>query len=219
MMTSILPSIQSSIEQILGMPILTYGASDSDVAASTIATEARKVAQNEQAVSKYTQKLDAATETLDYQQQELQRLTEERDACILRRTKLQHLVEDTEKLRQFSARKKSIEDDMARQQQICDDEQGAIASILKDSWRWMITPVLRQRLHDLQSVMASLQEKEQASKGQEVIIAYIQRAIREVYCPICDHPASPDERIKLEEKLSRLQTEAGGLSDEERSIV
>ena len=48
-------SIKSSIEQILGMPILTYGASDSDMAASTIATEARKVAQNEQAVSKYTQ--------------------------------------------------------------------------------------------------------------------------------------------------------------------
>src|SRR5699024_5875396 len=120
-----------SIEQILGMPILTYGASDAESAASTIATEARKVAQNEQAVARDTQKLDAETETLDYQQQELKRLCEERDACFLRRTKLQRLVADTERLREYSARKKSIEDDMARQQQICDDEQNAIAGILK----------------------------------------------------------------------------------------
>ena len=107
-------SIKSSIEQILGMPILTYGASDSESAASTIATEARKVAQNEEAVSKYTQKLDAEGDTLKYQQQELQRLKEERDACILNRNKLQNLVEDTEKLRQFSERKKNIEENMNR---------------------------------------------------------------------------------------------------------
>ena len=209
-------SIKSSIEQILGMPILSYGASDSDVAASTIATEARKVAQNEQAVSKYTQKLDAATETLEYQQQELQRLTDERNACILRRTKLQHLVEDTEKLRQFSARKKSIEEDMDRQRQICEDEQRAIANILKDSWQWMITPVLRQRLLDLQSAMADLHGKEQTSKGQEVVIAYIQQAIKDIYCPVCDHPVSPEEREKLETKISRIKAETGGLSPEEK---
>ena len=209
-------SIKSSIEQILGMPILTYGASDSDVAAAAIATEARKVAQNEQAVSKYTQKLDAATETLAYQQQELQRLTQERDACILRRTKLQHLVEDTEKLRQFSARKKSIEDEMDRQRQICDDEQKAIAGILKDAWRWMITPVLQQRLLDLQSAMAGLHEKEQTSKGQEVVIAYIQQAINDIFCPICDHPVSDDERTKLEAKLAQIKESAGGLSPEEK---
>lgn len=209
-------SIKSSIEQILGMPILTYGASDSDVAAAAIATEARKVAQNEQAVSKYTQKLDAATETLAYQQQELQRLTQERDACILRRTKLQHLVEDTEKLRQFSARKKSIEDEMDRQRQICDDEQKAIAGILKDAWRWMITPVLQQRLLDLQSAMAGLHEKEQTSKGQEVVIAYIQQAINDIFCPICDHSVSDDERTKLEAKLAQIKEAAGGLSPEEK---
>ena len=209
-------SIKSSIEQILGMPILTYGASDSDMAASTIATEARKVAQNEQAVSKYTQKLEAATETLEYQQQELQRLTDERDACILRRTKLQHLVEDTEKLRQFSARKKSIEEDMDRQRQICDDEQRAIASILKDSWRWMIAPALRQRLLDLQSAMSELHEKEQTSKGQEVVITYIQQAIKDIYCPVCDHPVSPEEKVKLEAKISRIKAETGGLSPEEK---
>lgn len=209
-------SIKSSIEQILGMPILTYGASDSDVAASTIATEARKVAQNEQAVSKYTQKLDAATETLEYQQQELQRLTDEQNACILRRTKFQHLVEDTEKLRQFSARKKSIEEDMDRQRQICEDEQRAIASILKDSWQWMISPVLRQRLLDLQSAMADLHGKEQTSKGQEVVIAYIQQAIKDIYCPVCDHPVSSEEREKLEAKISRIKAETGGLSPEEK---
>lgn len=210
-------SIKSSIEQILGMPILTYGASDADVAAATIATEARKVAQNEQAVSKYTQKLDAATETLDYQQQELQRLTAERDACILRKTKLQHLVEDTEKLRQFSARKKSIEEEMDRQQQICEEEQKAIAGLLKDSWRWMITPVLRQKLLELQTAMAGLQEKEKTSKGQEVVIAYLQQAIDDVFCPICDHPVSSEEKKKLEKKLAQIKEETGGLSPEEKS--
>lgn len=210
-------SIKSSIEQILGMPILTYGASDSDVAAATIATEARKVAQNEQAVSKYTQKLDETMDTLTYQQQELQRLTEERDTCILRRTKLQHLVEDTEKLRQFSARKKSIEEDIDRQQHICDDEQKAIASILKESWQWMITPVLRRRLQELQTAMSELHEKEQTSKGQEIVITYIQQAIDEVYCPVCDQPVSDDQRTKLIAKLSQYREQADGLTPEERT--
>lgn len=210
-------SIKNSIEQILGMPILTYGASDAESAASTIATEARKVAQNEQAVSRYTQKLDAETETLDYQQQELKRLCEERDACFLRRTKLQRLVADTERLREYSARKKSIEDDMARQQQICDDEQNAIAGILKDSWRWMITPVLRQRLVELESAMSDLHGKEQTSKGQEITIAFIQQAIEEIYCPVCDHLVSTEERGKLEAKIAQIKAESGGLSSEERA--
>ncbi len=209
-------SIKSSIEQILGMPILTYGASDSESAASTIATEARKVAQNEEAVSKYTQKLDAEEDTLKYQQQELQRLKEERDACILNRNKLQNLVEDTEKLRQFSERKKNIEENMNRQHQICDDEQRAIARILKDSWQWMIAPVLRKRLLDLQSAMADLHGKEQTSKGREIIIEYIQQAIKEIYCPVCDHPISQNEREKLEAKISRIKAETDGLSPEEK---
>ncbi len=209
-------SIKSSIEQILGMPILTYGASDSDFASAAIATEARKVVQNEQAVSKYTQNLDAVTETLEFQQEELNRLTEERNACIQRRTKLQHLVEDTEKLRQFSARKKSIEEDMRRQQQICDDEQQAIAGILKESWQWMIAPVLNQRLLDLQSEMTNLHNKEQTSRGQETVIAYIQQAIKEVYCPVCGHPVSPKEREVLEAKIANIKSETGGLSSEEK---
>ena len=105
---------------------------------------------------------------------------------------------------------------MDRQRQICDDEQRAIASILKDSWRWMIAPALRQRLLDLQSAMGELHEKEQTSKGQEAVITYIQQAIKDIYCPVCDHPVSPEEKVKLEAKISRIKAETGGLSPEEK---
>lgn len=209
-------SIKNSIEQILGMPILTYGASDAEVAAAAIATEARKVAQNEQAVSKYTQKVEAATETLTYQQQELQRLNDERNACLLQKTKLQRLVEDTEKLRQFAARKKSVEEAMDRQKEICDEEKKLIAEILKDSWRWMVTPVLQDRSAKLQTTLSALRQKEEVSKGQEIVISYIQQALDEVYCPICDHPATFDEREKLKAKIAQYKTATGGLSPDEK---
>ncbi len=212
-------SIKSSIEQILGMPILTYGAIDAEGAANSIATEARKVAQNEQAVSKYTKTLNEAVETLDYQTRELHRLKDEREACVLKRTKLQHLVDDTEKLRQYSFRKKTVLDDMKRQEQICDDERSAISGLLKNSWKWMITPVLKVKTDELREAISALHDKEQVSKGQEIVIDYIKKAIDDVFCPVCEHEVSPDERMKLGEKLSVLQEKSAGLTPEEREYL
>ena len=80
----------------------------------------------------------------------------------------------------------------------------------------MIAPVLRKRLLDLQSAMADLHGKEQTSKGREIIIEYIQQAIKEIYCPVCDHPISQNEREKLEAKISRIKAETDGLSPEEK---
>lgn len=209
-------AIKHSIEQILGMPILTFGASDSELAASAIATESRRVAQNEKAVSTYTQKLDIANDELSHQNSELQRLRNEQSKCLSRKNALQNLVNDTEKLRELSLKKNSIEADIKRQQQICEEEKQAIANILKDSWKWMISPVLRQKQSDLKSAMAYLHEKEQASNDQETAIAYIQKAIRDVYCPVCDHHILPAEVEKLEVKIAQIKESLLGLSQEEK---
>lgn len=209
-------SIKNSIEQILGMPILTFGKSDSSEAAKILTQKAQKIAQSIDAVSKYLETYNGNDEKINYYQKEHERLTAERNTCISRRVKLQKLVENTEKLRQISEQKKRIENDMALKNQICDSEKNTIKSIIKDSWRWMIAPVLSKKLLDLQSNMATLQKKEQISREGETVISYIKQAIKDINCPVCDHSLSPEDRKKLETKIARIKSEIGGLTPEER---
>jgi len=209
-------SIKNSIEQILGMPILAYGEIDANEAASEIATEARKVVQNEDTVKKYSQKIDELTESLKHQEDELNRLQNNKNTRLQEKARLQRLVADTDKLREYSSKKRDIESKINAQLQICENEKSKITLLLKDSWKWMITPVLKTQNELLKSEIQLLQSKEQSAKGQEVIINFIKEAIDDVHCPVCDHEVLPSEKALLKNKLSVIQNSILGLTEPEK---
>ncbi len=212
-------SIKSSIEQILGMPILTFGAIDAGEAASYISTEARKVAQNEDAVAKYTKMLDSKTDEMDGQEKELQRLKDEQDEAILEKKKYQNLANDTEKLRTLIGRREDVLRKMEAQEERIREAKDALTTTLSDAWKWMIVPTLEAKRAEDQIVIDKLTDKEQTSKSQSVVISYIQKAIDDVYCPVCNHEVDSDEKRKLEARLEEYRKKTGGLSSEEKDLL
>lgn len=209
-------SIKASIEQILGMPILTYGAIDAGEAASSIATEARKVAQNEQAVSKYTKMLDSKNDELINQEKELKRLKDEQEQAILEKKKYQNLANDTEKLRNLITRKNEVIQKMEDQEGKISTAKEELSQLLADAWEWMILPTIQTKYEEDQTEISGLIGKERTSKDQEIVISYIKKAIDEIYCPVCDHEVTSEEKEKLESKLSLFQQQSGGLTIEEK---
>lgn len=210
-------SIKKSIEQILGMPILTYGASDARDVASYIATEARKVAQNEKTVSKYTKMLNEESDKLYHQEKELARLTGERDALITHRNQLNNIVNDTEKIRQFLSRKREIEVSIAKQEETCESEKQAIAELLPEAWKWMIAPTVKSELERISIEIKTLHEKEKASESQKTVIAFIKKAIEDVYCPVCEHEVTSAEKQKLNDKITNFEELNSGLTKDEKN--
>ena len=210
-------SIKSSIEQILGMPVLTFGAIDAGEAASYIATEARKVAQNEEAVAKYTKMLNSKNDELQGQEDELQHLKNEQEESLIKKKKYQNLANDTEKLRILIGRKDEVLRKMELQEERIKEIKKTLTENLADAWKWMIIPTLEQKNNEDQTAINELTEKERNSKSQAVVISFIQKAIDDIYCPVCNHEVNSDEKCKLEARLDEYKKKTDGLSKEERS--
>ena len=209
-------SIKKSIEQILGMPILTYGEIDANSAAANIATAARKVAQNEDTVKQYTKKVEEKTESLNYQIEELNRLIEQRDAAIEEKNKYEQLASETQKLREAFEKKQGIIEKMNYQEEIYTTEKKEISAILNDSLKWMVFPIIDTKHNVVKQQITNLRNKERESKGQEKVIEFIQRAIDESSCPVCDHEIDHSELELLKQKIEQYKMQNEGLTDEEK---
>lgn len=209
-------SIKKSIEQILGMPVLTCGAADAKAATAAIGTEARKVAQNEDKTKKHAKAIEEKQEDLATQISEKNRLEALLAEKIADRTSLQSKVDDTAKLREFTERKRDIEAKIEEQKQIAENERVEIVDALKDAWKWMITPVIAAEIDSIQQETSELHKKELENKTQSALIEYIEKAVHEVECPVCGHEGTADEKAALAVKLDELKAALAGLSPEER---
>ena len=212
-------SIKKSIAQILGMPVLTNGALDAGHAVSVISTEARKVAQNEEKTKKHAKAIEEKQEDLDTQIGEKERLEKLLADTIVTKNELQNKVDDTQKLREFADKKKSIEQKIDNLNKTIESERQEVVKILSSAWRWMLAPVLTKAIDELEAETLELSEKESAGRVQSALIDYIAKAIEEPECPICGHINSKEERQSLTNKLAELNSGHHTLSDEEKKLL
>ncbi len=212
-------SIKKSIEQILGMPILTYGVIDISNASAVLETEARKVAQNEKAFQKHLKAIDEQNDMLTHQKEELARLTELRNEAFIEKKKFENLSEDSRKIREYTQRKQNIIEKIENQNDIIVSEKENIFYGLQDSWRWMITPVLTKRIEEMNESMSFLERVEKKSKDMQSTIEMIQKAIDEDDCPICNHSLSSDEKHELKKRIQQYQSNDDCLSDSDKALL
>ncbi|TQI67888.1 AAA family ATPase [Clostridium sp. KNHs216] len=209
-------SIKGAIEQILGLPVLTYGFADVKTARDKIATTATRIAQNDANTKIY------ATSIVDYeaekikQEEDRDRLIRKRDDLLAKKKQIQAEIDSTQKLRDLVARRTNIETAISGLEQQVVYLRAEVVELLKGSWKWMFTPTVQEVVDEIDSDISELKEKEVVASAQDKTIAYIQQAIDEVFCPVCDHEATEAEKVKLQGKIDFIRNRTVGLTSDEK---
>lgn len=209
-------SIKEAIEQILGLPFLTYGFADTKIARGKIATMATRSAQNDANTKTYAISISEFEAEKIKQEEERDRLIASRDELLAKKKQIQTEIEATQKLRELVAKRTNVDITIDGLQQQANDLRAEVTELLKNSWRWMFVPTVQEVVDGIDSSIAVLKQKEVAASAQDKIIAYIQKAIDDVFCPVCDHESTPSERSQLQLKINSIKNGTQVLSPDER---
>ena len=212
-------TIKSSIEQILGMPILTYGAADAKKAYDKYSTEATRVAQNDTNTSKYANQVARLKAEREGHEAEVEKLKKEREIQIAEKRRLEKEMQDTEKLRAYLERKRTIEATIKAKEEQITAEQESVLKLLESAWTWMIVPTGQKELDSLNSTVTTLNAKQSEAASQRRIVAYLREALESLQCPVCQHKPTEEERTILRERIRKIEAGTSDLSAEEESTL
>ena len=212
-------TIKSSIEQILGMPILTYGAADAKKAYDKYSTEATRVAQNDTNTSKYANQVARLKAEREGHEAEVEKLKKEREIQIAEKRRLEKEMQDTEKLRAYLERKRTIEATIKAKEEQITAEQESVLKLLESAWTWMIVPTVQKELDSLNSTVTTLNAKQSEAASQRRIVAYLREALESLQCPVCQHKPTEEERTILRERIRKIEAGTSDLSAEEESTL
>lgn len=208
-------TIKSSIEQILGMPILTYGAADAKKAYDKYSTEATRVAQNDTNTSKYANQVARLKAEREGHEGEIEKLKKEREIQITEKRRLEKEMQDTEKLRAYLERKRTIEATIKAKQEQITAEQESVLKLLESAWTWMVVPTVQKELDILNSTVTALNTKQSQATSQRRIVAYLRETVDSLQCPVCQHKPKEEEITVLRERIRKIEAGTSDLSAEE----
>ena len=210
-------TIKNSIEQILGLPILTFGKKDISSSVAIYSDEAVKVAQNDSNTAKYANHLAQAQARKAEQEKEIIRLEGELTQLQNEKRALEEELKQSTHYRELVSKRDALIVKIETMEEQLKDRITYAVSILKDAWRWMISTPIEQRKTVLQTSINTLSAKKSTAGVQQALLDYLQTAIDETSCPICEHYCTPAELLQLKAKMDILRSNASGLTAEETS--
>ncbi|MCF2663192.1 AAA family ATPase [Oscillibacter valericigenes] len=210
-------TIKNSIEQILGLPILTFGRKDISSSVATYSADAVKIAQNDSNTAKYANHLAQAQARKAEQEKEKDRLEGELAKLQNEKRALEEELKQSAHYRELVTKRDALIARIETMEAQLKDKIADSVLILKDAWRWMIKTPIEQRRTGLQSNISKLSAKKSSASVQQALLDYLQTAIDETSCPICEHDCTPEELVQLRAKMDALRSNASGLTPEEAS--
>lgn len=206
-------TIKESIEKILGMPVLTNGAADTDKVRETYENEKTKTAQK----SKQTEQLGVQIEALkvklaehlaDHNRHkkdliEQQAKKAELEGQLTQNEHVQKLLRDLDNL------DSSIKAKKIRQEGLLAD----IVGVTKEAWKGLAGFRISQVLADVTYEVRTLEEKETEHRIAAQIITSMKASAANGHCELCDRDI--DDIAQLEKRIREAETNLGALSAEE----
>lgn len=211
--------IKRSIEQILGLPILTYGAADAARVHDKYATEANKAAQNDKNTEKYAKQVERLSTGLQEHISERDRLKSQRDELLKKVARLKKEMEDTEKLRGLYEKKHDIESHIQDKESRLEEERATVMELLKTAWTWMIVEPVREEREALNVTIQTLTQKRSDAEMIKRTMGYVRELIETQTCPVCDHHPDERELDELRTKLARIEEGSVDLTTEEEEVL
>lgn len=201
--------IKTSIEEILGVPVLTNSAIDTESALQDCQKQKNKAAQRDQQTQQIASQIDMLTAQLTEHNDNLLRLqaslTEER----ARNNRLEGEMQDDERAKKLLNDIQNAEDSISEKKNTRENLLSSIIVETKSAWRWMVGDRVSKLLRDIQTQLVALENKQHDYELAKHFIEKMEKAISQQHCDICDQDV--DERhIAL--LVQRVQAEKNGFS-------
>lgn len=208
-------TIKESIEQILGVPVLTNGAIDTNSALEEYRKEKNKIAQSNAQTQKIASQMSVLEAEKQEQAVELERLKGELTIELDTKAKLEDEAQQSEHV---SSLLKSLDDLDATIEEKKASREAILTNIVVatgEAWKGLVSSRVELMLTAIESQLKDLEDRESAHKVASHFMKEMKAAAEKHHCHLCDQDI-PDE--KLEELIKRItdaSSEYGGLSDDE----
>lgn len=212
-------TIKQAIEQILGLPILTYGAQDTKTVYAKYEKDANRAAQNDKTTEDYAKQVERLTIICEEHSHELDRLLKQKDDLLKKKSRLEKEIVDTAKIRSLYDKRRDILTKIEAKEASLADERVTIVELLKTAWMWMIEETVHKERTILNSTIQELSQKKEEVDTKKQTLKYVREIIETQSCPICDHHVDKREILELQKKLERLEKGLAILTPEEEQIL
>lgn len=208
-------TIKESIEQILGLPVLTNGATDTAAVLTEYRKEKNRIAQS----NDQTQKIASQMSILEAEKQEhsdeLERLKGELSDELDNKAKLEDEAQQSEHVSDLVKRLDDIEGDIAEKTAA---REAVLANIIvqtSDAWKGLVSSRVDSILSKIEEQLRELEKKDNDHNVASRFVEEMKAAANEHHCQICDQDIEGEKLEQLLKKISDASNEFGGLSEEE----
>lgn len=211
--------IKSSIEKILGMPILTNAKADIADLVSTLITDKNRAAQNDKNTADFANKIDALLAEIEGHKTEMVRLERDLEAEQNNSATIQKKMDDTDKLRNLLSQDKITSGTLEKAKSDRDELRIKVQAGMKMAWQGMIAPTIQRIIGDLQAEINKLNQKHTEVQASRIILIEMEKAIADHHCEVCDQNLTDSWVAHLQTKLDALKSTHPALSEEERNTL
>lgn len=209
--------IKTSIEKILGMPILTNSAKDISELVSEYITAKNKVAQNDKNTSEYAHTMETLIDQIEGHKLEADRLEELLEKEVDKLEVVKKKMSDTEKLRNLLSNEAVEIQAIASSKKRRDEIKADINVKMKNAWQGMLQPVISSMVIDSRNKLEEYNKRKAMVQASQTTIREIEYAIKLHECRICERKVSDELETYLRKKSESIKAETMFLSDEEKN--
>lgn len=210
-------AIKESIENILGMPVLTNGAVATGIVHEDYLKAMTRVAKS----SQQTEQIGAMIEAFEAQLQkhigEFERMKKELSEELMKRAQLTGEAEQNEHVRtlltNMNALEQAIEDKKSRRDGIINQ----IVAATKDAWKDLVGSRVAAVLNEVKAREVELEGKERAQQIASGFVEEMKKAVSENHCHLCEQDIEVALITRIEERIKIAESSYGGLTAEETS--
>lgn len=217
--TEVGSKIKDSIEKILGVPVLTNSAIDTQAVLDEYRKEKNKIAQS----NAQTQKIAAQMEGLEAEKREqnaeLERLQGELAGQLEERSRLDDDLQQSEHVKSLLDKMDNLEADIEEKKASRDAILAQIVVQTKDAWRGLVSCRVDSILQDVNAELTELESKEATHTVEKRLVEDMKKAAQEHHCQLCDQDVDEAHVQSLIDRISAYTRGISGLSSAEQSTL
>lgn len=214
--TSTGATIKNSIEQILGVPVLTHGASDTAAIFEEYRTAKNKIAQSNEKTRKIAAQMQVLEAEKVEHQSEIERLQNDLLIETNKRDKLENAAKQSEHISDLLKKLEDIDGTIKEKEALKEATKAQIVVATGEAWKGLISSRVEKIIATIDTQLSVLQEKDNAHKVACNFIEDMKKAANNHHCHLCDQDISAEKLDALIKKIASTDNEYGGLSDAER---
>lgn len=197
--------IKDSIEQILGVPILTNGLVDVRSAEKEYSKQLSKIAQMNNSTKTLGKVLESKQVELKNHEDELQSLRSLNAELAVERADIEELMKQTEKTRDLLKEKKTIEASIEKNHDRKKQRLNQIIEVTRNAWSGMLSARIKNAILTIDQDIEMLVSKRTRYQISAQVLTQIESACKSGLCPLCNQQIPEGILSMLNHKLSQDQ--------------